>query len=344
MTIPIRIINATAPTRICDNGGWTDTWFAEYGAIFNIAVAPTAHVQINVFPNDGTRPHILLHAENYGDRYPLTLDGTYDKHPLLEAAIAMIGVPDEVAIEATIYSTAPAGASTGTSAAVTVALLGALDALTDGRLSAHEIAYAAQAVETKMLGQQCGIQDQLAAAYGGINLIDMFSYPHASVSQLTLAPALEWELEQRLALIYLGRPHSSSAVHEMVIRGLEDAGPDNEKINPLRETARRSWNALAAGDFAGLGQAMSDNTALQAKLHPDLVSPDARRVIEIAKAHGALGWKVNGAGGSGGSVALLCGVDRSVKRSMLRAIEADNALYQRLPIALSNVGLCVWDS
>ena len=49
---------------------------------------------------------------------------------------------------------------------------------------------------------------------------------------LTLPAALENELEQRLALIYLGRPHSSSAVHEMVIRGLEDAGPDNEKINP----------------------------------------------------------------------------------------------------------------
>jgi len=33
-----RIINCVAPIRICDNGGWTDTWFAKTGKIFNIGV------------------------------------------------------------------------------------------------------------------------------------------------------------------------------------------------------------------------------------------------------------------------------------------------------------------
>ena len=43
---PLRIINSVAPIRICDNGGWTDTWFAGYGSIFNIGVYPYAEVQI----------------------------------------------------------------------------------------------------------------------------------------------------------------------------------------------------------------------------------------------------------------------------------------------------------
>ena len=38
LTTPSRIIQATAPIRVCDIGGWTDTWFATHGAIFNIAV------------------------------------------------------------------------------------------------------------------------------------------------------------------------------------------------------------------------------------------------------------------------------------------------------------------
>ena len=38
--LPLRIINAVAPIRICDNGGWTDTWFAGHGKIFNIGVYP----------------------------------------------------------------------------------------------------------------------------------------------------------------------------------------------------------------------------------------------------------------------------------------------------------------
>ena len=41
-------MNAVAPIRICDIGGWTDTWFAGFGAVFNIAVYPYVEVQIQV--------------------------------------------------------------------------------------------------------------------------------------------------------------------------------------------------------------------------------------------------------------------------------------------------------
>ena len=341
---PTRIINAVAPIRICDNGGWTDTWFAEYGKIFNIGVYPHAEVQIEVFPNDGERDRIIIHAENYGERYvmhPNTLG--WDRHPLLEASIERMSVPPDLAIRVTIYSEAPAGASTGTSAAVTVALIGALDRLTPGRLTPHEVAAIAQSVETDMLGQQCGIQDQLCSAFGGINFIEMTDYPHATVSQLYIPNEIWWELERRLVLVYLGKTHSSSAVHEKVIKELEDAGPDNPKLNDLRETAVPSRNAIYAGDFDALGHAMIANTNAQGRLHPDLISQDAQRVIHIAQVHGAVGWKVNGAGGEGGTVTLLCGPHASAQRAMIREIETSNALFQNIPIYLSRYGLRVWE-
>ena len=62
---PIRIINSVAPIRICDNGGWTDTWFAEYGKIFNIAVYPYVEVQIEVYPRRAMQDRVMLHAENF---------------------------------------------------------------------------------------------------------------------------------------------------------------------------------------------------------------------------------------------------------------------------------------
>ncbi len=46
---PLFIINSVAPIRICDNGGWTDTWFAGHGRIFNIGVYPYAEVQVAVY-------------------------------------------------------------------------------------------------------------------------------------------------------------------------------------------------------------------------------------------------------------------------------------------------------
>lgn len=341
---PIRIVNAVAPIRICDNGGWTDTWFAEYGKIFNIGVYPYAEVQIEVYPFTGEGERIVIHAENYGERYALDHSKPgWNRHPLLEAAIERMGIPEQIAFHVTIFSDAPSGASTGTSAAVTVALIGALDCLTPGKLSPHEVAYTAQSVEVDMLKQQCGIQDQLCSAYGGINYIEMFNYPYASVSQIQVPNSIWWELERRLVLIYLGSSHSSSQVHEKVIHELEDAGPECKEINDLRSTAEPSRNALYAGDFNALGQAMINNTEAQRRLHSDLVSRDAQKIIEIAKEHGALGWKVNGAGGDGGSVTVLCNSLSYIKRAMIKEIEQENQLFRNIPIYLSRFGLRTWE-
>jgi D-glycero-alpha-D-manno-heptose-7-phosphate kinase len=342
--VPLRVINSVAPIRIVDNGGWTDTWFAKHGKIFNIGVYPYAEVQIEVRPKTGEGDRIRVLAENYGEQFTV-VPGTkqWDHHPLLEAAIDYMKVPENLSVQVTIYSEAPAGASTGTSAAVSVALIGALDRLTPGRLSPHEVAYAAHHVEMNLLGLQCGIQDQLCSAYGGINYIEMQDFPHATVSQLQVPNTVWWELERRLVLIYFGKSHSSSDVHKKVIRELENAGPECAKIDRLRHTAGKSRDAIYAGDFASLGRAMIENTDAQEELHPDLVSAEAHRVIDIAAAHGAAGWKVNGAGGDGGSLTILCGSVSSVKRHMIREIEQSNSLLRNIPIYLSRFGLRTWE-
>lgn len=344
MDTPLRLITATAPVRVCDNGGWTDTWFAENGRIFNIAVNPGVQTQIAVYPRTAGRPHILLHAQNFGDRYAMSLNQVgWQHHPLLEATIMRLGVPEDVAVEITVHSDMPAGASTGTSAAVAVSLLGALDRLAGGQRSPHDIAYLAHAVETEMLGQQSGIQDQLAAAYGGINDIEMWCYPQAVVHQLAVSSQVLAELQQRLLLVYLGRPHRSTAVHEMVIRELENAGPANPKIEDLRRCATAARNALLAGNFAAFGHAMQRNTKAQHQLHPQLISPTAQQIMDIAQAHGALGWKVNGAGGNGGSVTLLGSTDANANQRLLADITQANPQLQPISIRLTPHGLRVDD-
>ncbi len=345
MAAPLRVINSVAPIRICDNGGWTDTWFAEYGAIFNIGVYPYAEAQLKVLRRDEVDDRIVIHAENYGERFPVQPGNReWNHHPLLEAAVEYMDVPDDVAFEVAIYSEAPAGASTGTSAAVTVALIGSLDMLTPGRMTPYEVAQTAQKIETEMLAQQCGIQDQLCSAFGGINYIEMYQYPQASVSQLHVPDTTWWELEKRLVLVFLGKAHSSSDVHETVIADLEGAPPDSPKLEDLRQTAAKSRDAVYAGDFASLGRAMIENTEAQTRLHPALVGAEAQQLIELAQAHGALGWKVNGAGGDGGSLTLLMGAESAQKRRLIRDLAGANSHFQHIPIYLSRYGLRVWDT
>jgi len=64
--------------------------------------------------------------------------------------------------------------------------------------------------------------------------------------------------------------------------------------------------------------------------------------MDIARTHGALGWKVNGAGGDGGSVTILAGMSSQAKRTMIREIEQENPLFRNIPLYLSRHGLRVW--
>jgi D-glycero-alpha-D-manno-heptose-7-phosphate kinase len=336
-----RVINAVAPTRICDVGGWTDTWFARHGRVFNLAVSPQVEVQVRVRPAEDGVPRIVIRAENYNEAYPLDpAHILYGKHPLIEAAVEEMKWPEHLAIHVNLYSPAPPGASMGTSAAVSVALLGALDALTDGRLSPHDVAVLAHSLETENLGLECGVQDQLASALGGVNLIHMTRYPQTTVTPVHLSDGLFWDLEQRLLLIYIGKPHNSSETHKKVIADLGADPSEDPRLCRLRDLALEAQAALSAGNFAALGRVFEENTSVQRALHPDLVCPAFEEIMAVARDFGALGCKVNGAGGDGGSIAILTGTDMFRKRAMERALAGRG--YQSLPIRLSRRGLRIW--
>src|SRR5262245_12421411 len=159
---PERVVRSTAPVLVCDNGGWTDTWFARYGKVFNIAVSPLVEVEAREY-RYVLRPRperVHLRAVNFGDEYAVDPEGPGEgRHPMLEAAIRRATIPKDVALDIRLHSDVPPGASMGTSAAVAVALVGALDALTPGRLTPEEAAYAAHSIEVDMLKRQSGIQD-----------------------------------------------------------------------------------------------------------------------------------------------------------------------------------------
>ena len=340
---PRRVVRAAAPIRICDNGGWTDTWFAGHGKVFNIGVSPCVEVGLKTYPDGALTDRVVLDVVDYGDRYAFAPGALPARHPLLEAVVDGANLPDDVSIEISIRSGVPAGSSTGTSAAVCVALLGALDALTPGRLGPYEVAMAAHRIETETLGIESGVQDQICAAFGGINYIEVGPYPEAAVTPLTPSARTWTELDARLMLVLFGRAHVSSEIHKQVIDGVTARPAESERLfGALRRAAEDARDAVLAADFPALGAAMRRNTDTQACLHPDLVGTQARTIIDAATAHGALGWKVNGAGGAGGSITLLCGTDGGPRRALTQALEAADSQFRVIPTSLRRDGLRVW--
>lgn len=72
------------------------------------------------------------------------------------------------------------------------------------------------------------------------------------------------------------------------------------------------------------------------------IGRDATRVIETARRHGVNIWKVNGAGGEGGSVTIVGGESSGRAHEMLAEIESAGPLFRRAPVRLSREGSRVW--
>lgn len=326
------MIEASAPVRICDNGGWTDTWFGGPGRVLNIAVIPG--VEISIRESAGPGP-VVLDVANFGDRYPIVPGSRrVPRHPLIEAAVDALPPPADLPVEICVRSGVPAGCGTGTSAAVAVALLGGLTRLRSEQVSPRGVAYAAHRLEVEVLGSESGIQDQLSAAFGGINYIEIDAYPEATVCAL---PAWD-ELSSLLTLVYLGRSHDSASVHHQVIEATK--GRRSGVLSLLRDAAMAARDAVLAQDLHAFGQSMISNTETQSSLHPAIVGTDAKRVIEEATALGAVGWKVNGAGGEGGSVTILTS-SAEAKNALDDRVAVLDPNYRVLPIEITGAGLRV---
>ena len=175
-----KTVFSRAPVRICDIGGWTDTWFYPNGAVFNFCVDLYNYVMVRENLNN----KIQIHSENLN--LTTQLKGFEDikyngELDLLKAVVKRLKIKEGIDIN--IRSEVPPGCGTGTSASVCVALIAALSTYLDERIEPLEIAKIAHEIEIDELKMQSGIQDQYAAALGGLNFMEI-SYPSAKFNSI----------------------------------------------------------------------------------------------------------------------------------------------------------------
>jgi D-glycero-alpha-D-manno-heptose-7-phosphate kinase len=89
---------------------------------------------------------------------------------------------------------------------------------------------------------------------------------------------------------------------------------------------------------------MAENNECQRALYSGLIAREADQVISVARKFRASGWKVNGAGGKGGSVTLLASADDRLRRRMIEEVNALGKGIRTIPVSLSPTGLAAWES
>lgn len=173
-----------------------------------------------------------------------------------------------------------------------------------------ELAEQAYKLEQSM-GLVGGKQDQYAGALGGINFLE-FNNNKVKIQKLKLKNSVIRELENKLILVYTGKPHFSGNSNSKMIEGLKK-GKKVENFLKIKEIAKQMRTALEKGDLARFAELLNMETEERAKLNPGIVPKKIRDMIKHGKNNGAIAAKICGSGGGG--CILFFGNKESIKRA-----------------------------
>jgi D-glycero-alpha-D-manno-heptose-7-phosphate kinase len=303
-------IRAQAPLRLSFAGGGTD--FPHYfqyhgGAVLSATIDRFARAEL--VPRDDER--VVLRSTDLGHRVEYhreddpEFDGVLD---LAKAAVARIGVHRGVELET--GSDAPPGSGLGGSSALVTAVVGALAALGERSFTPHELAGLCYEIERVDLGIAGGMQDQYAAAFGGMNVIE-FSASGVEVTPVRIGADALAALEERLLLCYTGRVRRDLHLIDEQIRMYREGREDTLLgMKGLYEAVYVMRDALEAGEIDRFGELLHEAYLSKKLMNPLVVEGAPIDVLyERARSLGAAGGKLCGAGG-GGYLAIFCEPDR----------------------------------
>lgn len=297
-------IEASAPCRI-DMGGTLDIPVFYYPlrhlrpCTFNIAVGLRTRVRLLPY----TRDLVKISSSGF-ESAEFQMNGAPFRHPMgLMFATAAYFQAGGVHIE--IESKSPPRSALGGSSAATVALVAAFLQLMRPSSEMQElmtrrgIALLAYKIEETVAGVPCGIQDQLAAAYGGVNVWYLQANPQKSVFQKKVAvkKSDHNKFARHLLLAYCGIPHESKDINARWVQQFLD-GENRSRWAEIAGCTTTFVDAIAKGDIELAVSSLIQETQIRRELTPEVLDHVGEKLVAAAQNHGC-GARFTGAGGGG---------------------------------------------
>jgi D-glycero-alpha-D-manno-heptose-7-phosphate kinase len=287
------MIISKTPFRISIGGGGTDLPFY-YTRKGGSLVTAT----INKYM------YIIVQRRKYHDdfflRYlkiELVKDSNLINHELIREAIKLLKITEP--IEVTSVSDIPAGTGLGSSSSFLVGLLNALHAYKGERVSNKTLADEATKIQMEILKQPAGLQDQYAAAFGGIIHMAINKVGKTLVSPLDIPYDDINRLQENLVFFYTGINRSAN---EILNQQKIEVESDDEKLNQMtqiKEIGYEIKKALEAGNLRRFGEWMNVHWENKKKVSKRMTNPQIDEWYNLAIENGAIGGKIMGAGGGG---------------------------------------------
>ena len=313
-----RIIISRAPVRISFGGGGTDlpSFYERHGGL---AVSTTINHYVYAVFTPGGHEAVQIVSADYRTFWRQKHDDLIWNGDLAlpRAILSEFGLRQ--GLDIFLASQVPPGTGLGSSGSVAVCLINGLATWQGTSLARAEIAERACYVEIGKMGMPVGKQDQYASAFGGLNCIS-FSADGVSVEPLQVPEATRQSLEQRLMLFFTGSSRQSSSIlRYQKQKGEEGDQQVVDRLLTIKELGMAIRHALETGDLDAFGQLLHRSWVQKRGLAPNISNDSINQAYEVARANGAVGGKITGAGG-GGFLLLYC--NEMYHEAVTEALEA----------------------
>lgn len=302
------VIRSKAPLRISFAGGGTDVppYSDERGgAVLSSTIDRYAYCTICPRADREMRIRSLDFAQDESwtaNGSMLRYDGNLD---LIKAVLNHFEVAE--GFDMLLHCDAPPGSGLGGSSTVMVSIIGAVSEWLKKPLSQYETARLAYVLEREELGFAGGKQDQYSAVFGGFNFME-FRGSETIVTPLRIRTEVLNELHYHMLLCYTGKTRDSANIIQDQQKGYR-SGQNREALDSAKSLVFETKDALMKGEILRIGQLLHESWEQKKRFTSHITNSRIDKIYETARANGAIGGKISGAGG-GGFMFFICEYDR----------------------------------
>jgi D-glycero-alpha-D-manno-heptose-7-phosphate kinase len=321
------LIISRTPYRISFFGGGTDypDWYLKQGgAVLSTSIDKYCYLICRFMPPFFEVRHRIVwsHIETVNTISEIL-------HPAVREGLRYLGFDDSLGIEIHHQGDLPARSGIGSSSSFSVGLINGLLALMGESIDTHSLALKAIELEQEILKESVGSQDQMAAAHGGLNVMQFCEDGSINVEQVDLPQARIAELESHLMLIYTGTSRLSTEVASRITANLPNKAA---VLTRMRHMVDEAASLLRGNDsLDGFGELLHEGWTLKRSLAEGVTTSQIDEIYEAARTKGAIGGKLIGAGGGGFMLLFVPPVKQEKVRQVLDR-------YLAVPFSFENTG------
>lgn len=297
------MIISRTPFRISFFGGGTDypAWYRQHGgAVVAATIDKYCYISVRQLPPFFEHRFRVVYSKIENCSAPEEIS-----HPAVRGVLQHLQITSGLEIHHD--GDLPARSGMGSSSAFTVGLLNALYALQGRMPGKRQLALESIRIEQDVIQETVGSQDQVQAAYGGLNHVTFQADDEFSVRPVVLSRERTHDFNAHLMLFYTGTKRTAANIAQSYVNDI------HSKKRSLRITNDLVKEALAIltsdQDLLAIGELMHEAWQIKRGLSDKVSNAGIDALYQQAREAGAVGGKLTGAGG-GGFMLLFVPPDR----------------------------------